>query len=135
MTTELAQRRANLDRQTGIGLVEVVLATAVASIGVLAAAGVSLVIGSQARLAGWETDQALAARSALEAVRQTGYARAVSGSGVVGLGPRLYRVTHAVTAPGSRLKHVRVTVAAPPGRQPAAFETRLARLRPLPAAP
>ena len=134
MMTDPTQRCRDTDDQTGLGLIEVVVAVLVFSIGVLAAAGVSLSIGSQARLARWDTDRAVAARSTLEGLGQAGYASAASGRALLVLGQRAYQVTRTVTLLAPRLKHVRVTVTPPAGRAPAIIETRLARPRPLPSA-
>lgn len=123
------------DLSAGFGLIEVVLALLVASLGVLAAAGTVLGIGSQARLAQWDTDQALVAVLVIDNARRAGYASVPSGNGIETLGSRAYARATAVTRPIPGLEHISVTVRSALGRAAATFETRLAQPRPLPVAP
>lgn len=131
MPTPLRQTR-DAHRASGFGLVEVVVALVVASVGVITVAGVALGVGAQARLAAWDTDQALAAHNQIDALA---FAGAASGTYQVALGPRVYGVSQSVSMPSPRLKHVRVTVSSVTGPAPATFETRLAKPRPPPVAP
>jgi len=135
MMTDSRSDRARIHDEAGFGLIELVLAVLVSSVGVVAAANVSLGIGSQARLARWDTDRSVVARNILEDLGQAGYASAVSRQVVVVLGPRQYQVTQTVTSPAPRLKHIRLAVSPPAGRAPGVVETRLAKSRPLPYAP
>lgn len=121
-------------KTAGISLVEVLLAIVVTSVGVLGAAGVALGIGSQALRATWDTEHALAGRSAVESLVRAGYAAAASHTSVVDIGGRRFDVSRDVTAGSPRLKHARVTVSLPPAPE-AELEIVLARPRPLPAAP
>ncbi|WP_420633613.1 prepilin-type N-terminal cleavage/methylation domain-containing protein [Candidatus Palauibacter sp.] len=121
-------------RCAGFGLVEVAVAIAVSSVGVLGAAGVAIAIASQARHSNWDTQYTLAGRKAVEAIVQEGHDRVVSGTTTLEVAGRRYQASHVVTTPEPRLKQVQVTVASPPGPT-VAFEILLVRDRPLPAAP
>ncbi len=121
--------------RAGFGLVEVLIALAVTSLGVLAAAGVSFAIGGQGKLAGWQADQALAALDIFEAVRRQPFSSLASGVTTVTIGPTSYDVDRVVTSPAPRLKHVRLVVRASTGRLPAVFESRVLDAAPPPAAP
>ena len=122
-------------RQAGFGLIELVLALTVSSIGLMAVAGASMGIGTQASLARWDADQALVARTVLERAISGSYAAAVSGQRTVSLGGPPITAASTVTSPAPRLKHVRLDVTPPGPRVPVVFETRLAASRPLPVAP
>lgn len=123
-----------LANEAGFGLVEVMLAVAVSSIGVLALAAASSGIGSQNLLSRWDTDGALVARHTLDRAAAAGFGQTASGSGSVAAGGRVYPVVRSVSPLSSRLEEITVRVASA-GRNPVAFVTRLASARPLPAAP
>ena len=118
----------------GFSLIEVVVATAVASVGILGAAGVVAAIGSQARRAGWDADRAVAARTTAQALVSAGFAAATSGSDTVTVGGRRYAVARVVTTRAQGLRHIALTITTPGGGG-IPFEMLLARPRPRPAAP
>ncbi|MDX1577443.1 MAG: hypothetical protein R3266_03120 [Gemmatimonadota bacterium] len=123
-----------LGKETGFGLVEVLWAVAVTSLGILAVAGASLTIGETGRLARWSTDRALVARHVLDSLRASGFAGVTAGTGNHVLGPRSYATARSVSSISSLLVevHLRVSTA---GRAPVTFATRLGAPRPLPVAP
>lgn len=121
-------------RQAGFGLVELVVALAVSSVGAVALAGAGLAIGEQSRTARWSADQGLVARSALETAHLLGQGAVPAGSSTIGTGARSYAVRTVVTPVGPRLDAVRLVVSEP-GRPSVSYETRVASARPLPVAP
>ncbi len=128
-----APRRAG-EACAGFGLVEVLLAIVIMSVGILGASTVVLGIASQGRRAMWNTDQALAGRSAADSLMGADFASVVSGSGTGACGGRQCDVSYDVTVLSTRLKLVRLeaTLASAPGT---VLETIVSRPRPLPGAP
>ena len=118
----------------GVGLIEVVIAITLTSIGILGAAGVVAGIGSQARRAAWDAERALAARATADRLRRVGFAQAVSGTDSVSVGGRAHTVIRTATARAPRLRHIALSVA-PPGGSEATFEILIAPSRPQPGAP
>jgi prepilin-type N-terminal cleavage/methylation domain-containing protein len=134
MTNRGDNQTTTRSRQAGFGLVELVVALAVSSVGAVALAGAGLAIGEQGRTARWSADQGLVARTALETAHRLGHGAVPAGSSTVGTGTRSYSVRTVVTPVGRRLDAVRLDIAEP-GRTPASYETRVASARPLPVAP
>jgi len=122
-------------RQAGFGLVEVVLALTLSSVGLMAVAGSSMGIGAQASLARWDADQAMVARMVLEHATMGSYAAAVGGQRALRFRGRSIVAASTVTAPSARLKHIRLDVTASGPYAPVVFETRIGAPRPLPVAP
>lgn len=118
----------------GLGLVEVLFAIVITSVGILGASAIVLGITSQARRASWHTDHTLAGRGAMDSLTQAGFAAAVSGSGDAYVGGRRCDLSFDVTSRSPQLKHVRLTATSANAPE-TALETILSRPRPLPAAP
>ena len=118
----------------GIGLVEVLVSIVVASVGVLAAASVTIAITSQTRIARAYADRVLAARAVVQEVAGLPYDSVRSSAATLVITGRPHDVARDVTSPDPRLKRVRVTVSSSAGAE-MVFETLLARGRPLPVAP
>lgn len=119
----------------GFGLVEMLVATTIAMIGLLSVAGLQLSVATQARIAAWRTNQALAAQEVFERLNDAGYASVVSGSDSATVDGRVYRVNVAVTVPVVRVKQVTATVSSVGSVGARAFVTRIHDRRPVPAAP
>jgi Tfp pilus assembly protein PilV len=117
-----------------MGLMEVLVAMVLMSVGMLAVAGISMQVATQNRWSNWQTDQSLAAQEVLERVQRAGYDAAVSGTDTVTVGNRTYNVQRTVTTLGNRVKEVRVTVVSPNIRS-RDFTTRVYEPRQLPTAP
>lgn len=119
---------------SGIGLVEVLIALVILSFGLLSVAGISLSVGAQTRWATWETDQSLVAQEVLERVQSEGYDNAESGTETVSIGNRGYDVTREVDDVANRVKEVRVSISSEHAAE-RVFITRVYKPRPLPPPP
>lgn len=126
-----ASRRTD---ESGIGLVEVLIALIILSVGMLSVAGISLSVGAQTRWSTWQTDQSLAAQEVLERVQREGFDAAASGTETVGIDNREYVVTRTVTLVEPRVKEVEVSVESE-HVSARTFTTRLYKERPLPPPP
>lgn len=131
--------RANSDAQrhrapTGFGLVEVLMAVVVFSIGVIGVAGATSGIAAQEDLGLWSTDQGLLAHHARADLARSGFAALSSGRFAIALGHRSYDVTRTVTPAAPGLKEVHLTIRDALGRT-SSIHTRVAAGRPLPVAP
>lgn len=127
--------RARLGCEGGFGLVEVMVATAIGGIGLLAVGGLQLAAATQSRIAEWRTGQALAAQEVFEEINRQGYALATSGSYSATVNGHTYRVNIAVSAPTLRVKQLTATVAAVGSVSARAFTTRIYEQRPVPSGP
>ncbi len=119
---------------SGIGLVEVLIALIILSVGLLSVAGISLSVGAQTSWATWETDQSLAAQEVLERVQREGYENAESGTETVTIGNREYDVTREVEDVANRVKEVRLSISSEHASE-RVFVTRVYKPRPLPPPP
>lgn len=119
----------------GLGLIEVITAMVILSIGVLAMAGLAVHVGTQNKLSTWQTDQSLAAQQVMESLQSGGYAAANSRVDTVTLGRRTYVVTAGVSNPANRVKQVQLTVQLPTGGPGRTYTGRIYQNRQLPAAP
>lgn len=130
-------RKRVLGDERGIGLIEVMIALIILSIGLLSLAGIAMSVGAQTRLSTWQTDQALAAQEVLEAYQRAGYGTATDGTRTVEIGNRTYTVATTVTDVAPRVKEVEATVshASRGDISPRTFTTRLYMPRPLPSPP
>ena len=127
--------RDRMRDQSGLGLIEVVSALVIFSIGMLAIAGVSLQVGTQNKLSTFQTDQSLAAQQVMEEMQRMGYAAAASHTDTVSVGNRTYYVQSVVTTPATRVKLVQLTVTSRSGVAARTFTNRMYEARQLPAAP
>ncbi|MFQ5689647.1 MAG: hypothetical protein ACE5HQ_05190 [Gemmatimonadota bacterium] len=130
-----ALARARQAGEAGFGLAEILIALVVLSIGLIGMAGLSASVGREARLAGRQTDQALAAQQVLEGIHSSGYAAAVAGTDTVTIGNRKYIVVRRAQDVAPRVRQVQVTVTPPGGAHARTFTTRLYQARPLPSPP
>lgn len=130
-----AALRGRPRNDSGLGLIEVITAMVILSIGVLAVAGISLQVGAQNRLSTWQTDQSMAAQQVMEALQRRGYAAATSGTDTVTVGTRTYVVTSTVTVPVNRVKQVTLDVRPARGGRGRTYTGRIYENRQLPAAP
>lgn len=126
------RRLPHVGNESGFGLVEMLVATTVAMVGLLSVAGLQLAVATQARLAAWRTNQAVAAQEVFERLNEAGYASVVTGSDSVAVDGQVYRVNLVVTTPSNRVKRVQATVAAAGSLGPATFITRIHDRRPVP---
>lgn len=126
--------RSALRCQAGIGLVEVLIALIILSVGMLSIAGISLSVGAQTQWAAWQTDQSLAAQTVLERVQREGYDAADNGTDTVVIGTKTYLVNRTVTEVEPRVKEVQATVSGV-HVSPRTFVTRVYKERPLPTPP
>jgi Tfp pilus assembly protein PilV len=127
--------RSRLRDSSGLGLIEVITAMVILSIGVLAVAGIAFQVGVQTRLSTWQTDQSLAAQQVMESLQRGGYTSAVSRTDTVTVGTRTYVVTAAVSTPANRVKQVQLTVQSPNGGPGRSYTGRIYQSRQLPSAP
>lgn len=121
--------------ESGLGLIEVITAMVILSVGVLAVAGLTLQVGAQNRLSTWQTDQSLAAQQVMESMQRAGYAAAAGRTDTVTVGNRTYVVTSTVTTPSNRLKQVSLGVQSPRGGPARTYTGRVYQNRQLPSAP
>lgn len=133
--TDARSPRSRLRDESGFGLVEMLVATTIASIGLLAVAGLQLSVATQARIAAWRTNQALAAQEVFERLNEAGYASVVSGSDSATVDGTVYRVNLSVTTPVVRVKQVTATVAGVGSLSARSYVTRIHDRRSVPAAP
>lgn len=127
--------RSRLGDASGLGLIEVITAMVIFSVGVLAVAGLALQVGTQNRLSVWQTDQSLAAQQVMESLTRGGYAAATSRTDTVTVGTLTYVVTAAVSTPANRVKQVQLTVQSPRGGAGRTYTGRIYENRQLPSAP
>lgn len=131
---EAARRPRRPD--AGFGLVEVLVALVLISVGLLSIASVTLSSSRRLKEATWETQQTQVAQQVMDRLRQEGYDAAVSGSERVTASTVEYDVQRTVSRLGPGVKEVVLTVGASEPPVPArTFRTRLRRLQPLPAPP
>ena len=121
--------------KSGVGLIEVMVALILLTVGILAVAGIGLQVAAQNRWSHWQTDETLAAQEVLERLQRAGYAAATSGTDTVTIGQNTYRITRAVTQVANRVRQVQVTVASASGGRTRTFTSRLYAPRQLPAPP
>ncbi|MEN8143884.1 MAG: prepilin-type N-terminal cleavage/methylation domain-containing protein [Gemmatimonadota bacterium] len=100
----------------GFGIIETLVAITVLAIGLLAASGLSSSAGRLLTTASVLADQTAAAEAVFEALRQAGYAAAVSGADTVTVGSSRFAVEIAVTVLATGAKEIVVRVS---GRRPA----------------
>ena len=127
--------RERLSDSAGIGLIEVLAALIIMSVGTLAIAGISLQVGAQNRWSTWQTDQAMAAQQVMERLQRVGYTGTANGMDTVSVGNRQYVVNRAVSQPAPRVKRVQLTVVSSQGAAPRVFVSRIYETRQLPASP
>lgn len=127
--------RERLTDKAGIGLIEVLAALIIMSVGMLAIAGISLQVGAQNRWSTWQTDQALAAQQVMERLQRVGYAGIANGTDTVAVGNRSYLVNRVVSSPAPRVKRVQLTVLSSQGATPRVFVSRIYENRQLPPSP
>ena len=119
----------------GFGLVEVMIAMAIGSIGILAVAGLQIAAATQSRVAEWRTTQALAAQQVFEQIHRGGYAAAASGSYMTTVGGDSIAVALTVSNSALRVRQLSVVVPAMGSVNARTFVRRLYQPRPLPASP
>jgi Tfp pilus assembly protein PilV len=128
--------RERLRGSEGIGLIEVLAALIIMSVGMLAIAGISLQVGAQNQWSTWQTDQALAAQQVMERLQRIGYAATANGTDTVSVGNRAYVVNRVVSQPAPRVKRVQLTVlSSQAAAAPRVFVSRIYETRQLPTAP
>lgn len=120
--------------ERGFTLVEAVLALLILGVGLLAVAGMTLSVGTQARTAGLFTDQNLVAQEELGHAAARGWNGTSPGTTVdtVRRNGVDWTVTEEVTDVSGRLREVTVTVGGVQQVPDRTFSIRLARPRPLP---
>lgn len=126
--------RVGRDPEAGFGLVEVLAALTILSVGLLAVAGLTWGVARQTRQAAIRTEQTLAAQQVLEAMITRGYAELALGTSDTTLlvGESEYAVTRRVTREGAHLKRLGATVTGRDGVSERTFATLLDRGRTLP---
>jgi Tfp pilus assembly protein PilV len=95
----------------GFGLIEALIAVTLLVIGLLAVSGLTLATAAQARIADLRSDQMITGQSAIETMRQNGFAAATSGVDTVSTGGREFYVTRTVTDVNTRTKLISVSIA------------------------
>lgn len=130
-----ARLRARIGSERGFGLIEVMVATTIGTIGILAVGGLQLAAATQSRIAEWRTGQALAAQQVFERINSQGYAGASSGSFSTQVDGFTYTVNVVVTTPTLRVKQLTATVGARGSVSARAFMTRIYDQRPVPTSP
>lgn len=123
--------------QDGFGLVEALVALVILAVGLLALAGLTLVVARQTSVAAAETDQALAAQQVLEVMIDAGFGAYPNGTDdtTVVVGDRSVTVTRIVGPAGSGVQEIGVVVPALGQASEATFTTRIHRKRSLPSSP
>jgi Tfp pilus assembly protein PilV len=129
----LSTIRRRLSDDRGFGITEALIAVTILVIGLLAVTGLTLATALQARTADLRSDQMITGQTAIEKVRQAGFAAAASGVDTVTTGGRTFYVTRTVTDINDRTKLVNVDIAAASGGPTMRdFSTVLQAPRPLP---
>lgn len=113
--------------ETGFGLVEVLVAVVVLSLGLLGVASVSAGVAVLTRDAARETARALVARELLDSIRVAGYHAAAGGDGRPVQWDREWRAAWSVTESGRGLKRVELRVWGAGGRAATVVSTLLHR--------
>ena len=129
-----ACRRGAPPPNAGFGLVEVLVALTILAVGLLAVGGLVWGIARQAREAAIRTEQTLAARQVLDALKDRGYAELTPGTSDTTLvvGERHYTVRRTVSPEGTDLKRLSAAVSAAGGVPARTYATLLGRHRELP---
>ncbi len=130
-----SSRWSRARNQQGFGLVEMLIASTIGGIGILAVAGLQLAAATQGRIAQWRTHQALVAQEVFEEIQRQGYAAATSGQYTASVDGTTYRVSVSVVQTSVRVKQVMAQVPAMGTVNSQMFVTRIYEPRPVPAAP
>jgi len=118
--------------QAGFGLVEVLVAVVILAFGLLAVAGVSLMVAGQTRGAAYDTDQAMIAQQVMDVMAQNFDAVPTGTSDTtMSVAGRSYTISADVTQPSVHLKEVQLVVSGRDRVHPDTFQTSLHRPRPL----
>ena len=112
-TESVEQRRPHHGRESGFGLVEVLIAVVLLSVGVLGVAALTLGVSRQSRRSARETGRTLAAGQVLDSIRGAGFAAAADGRSTLAPDGRAWRASWAVRELSSDLKRVDVRIAGP----------------------
>lgn len=129
-TEETATRSGS---EAGFGLVEVLIAVVILAFGLLAVAGVSLMVGGQTRGAAYDTDQAMVAQQMMDVMAQSFASVPVGTSDTtVSVAGRSYTVGKTVTRPAIHLKAVTLVVSGRDRVRPDTFVTLINMPRALP---
>jgi len=102
---------SKVDNESGFGLVEVLIATIILVIGVVALAGMTTSVATTVSRAEWLSEQVVAGQQALEAMHEGGYAAAASRADTVSIDGHDYVIKLSVTQASSRVKQVQAIVA------------------------
>lgn len=119
-------RKAPLDApDAGFGLVEVLVAVMVFSIGLLALAGMALGIAQQSRSSTYWAEQSLVGQEVMSAMIDAGYSKLSTGTKdtTIQMGPRTYTVTRTVENKGPRARSVELVVERREEADPAVLQT------------
>lgn len=132
-------RRA-LDDESGLTLIEVMIALVVLAFGLLAVAGMAGAVAMQTRMAGSVTGQTAAGQEVLEELQSKGYghsdlAAGSSGSRQVTVSSWTYTVNYQVSQAGTDLKEVIAVVDGTRDLPPDTMRTLVARMTAPPAIP
>ncbi len=111
--------------ERGFGLVEILIAMLIMSVGLLALTTISAGVASQTRISAERTSQAMASQQVLEDYTRRGYAAAASGIDTVYLAGQQYIVTTTVTDVSARVRQVSAVVT---GRGPVVARTYTTRI-------
>ena len=111
--------------ESGFGLVEILIAMVLLTVGLLALTSITASVASQTRISAEKTAQAMAAQQVLEDYTRRGYTAATSGVDTIQVGGRPYVVTSTVTDPSSRVRQISSVVS---GRGPTAARTFVTRI-------
>lgn len=107
------QRWPHDRRESGFGLVEVLIAVVLLSVGVMGVAALTLGVARQSRRSARETGRTLAAQQVLDSIRRAGFGAAEDGRSTLAPDGRVWRASWAVRELSSDLKRVDVRIAGP----------------------
>lgn len=110
-TISWSRLRSVTGDEHGFGLIEALIAVTLLVIGLLAVSGLTLATAAQARIADLRSDQMITGQSAIETMRENGFASATSGVDTVTTGGREFYVTRTVTDINTRTKLISVSIA------------------------
>ena len=115
--------------EAGFGLVEVLVALTILTVGLVAVAGLTWGVARQTREAAIRTEQTFAARQVLEAMVDRGYEGLDVGASdtTLAVGGHSYTVRRTVEQEGTDLKRLSATVPATAGVRGRTYATLLSR--------
>lgn len=128
-----SSKRKTLGNEQGSGLIEALVAVMILAFGLLAVTGLTMATAAQARLAQYQTEQALAGQQALAATQQQAFSEVADTTRSIAVGERTFVVTVTVSPLSTRVKVVQAEVSGVGTVGSRFFSTKVYARKPLPS--